>query len=151
MKKVFVFLLYECVHLPYNFFTFSSVCYQSSFCNRVMISCSIHAVDELYSCNLCVNHPSCSPNFVFSKDSFLVCNSTLFSDVLTWDCCRRCCFSRRPGFTCIVKATVSRCTLGDSSSFQRCSSLVSLTRDIPRQAVKIRNTDYRSSLLLAQQ
>ena len=35
---------------------------------------------------------NCSPNFVFSKDSFLFCNLTLFSDVLTWDrCCRRCC------------------------------------------------------------
>ena len=50
MKKVFVFLLYECVHLPYTFFTFFSFCYQSSFCNRVMVSCSIHGVDELYSC-----------------------------------------------------------------------------------------------------
>ena len=41
-------------------------------------------------------------------------------------CCRRwcrCCFMRKPGFTRIVKATVSRCTLEDSSSFQRCSNL----------------------------
>ena len=35
----------------YTFFTFFSFCCQSSFCNRVMISCSIHGVDELYSCN----------------------------------------------------------------------------------------------------
>ena len=39
---------------------------------------------------------------------------------------------RMSGFTRIVKATVSRCTLEDSSSFQRCSNLVILTRDIPR-------------------
>ena len=73
---------------------------------------------------------NCSPDFVFSKDSFHFCTSTLFSDVLTRDCCcRRCCrfcFSRRPGFTRIVKATVPRCTLEDSSSFQRCPNLVSL-------------------------
>ena len=50
-KDMFVFLLYECVHLPYSF--------QSSFCNRVMISCSIHGVDELYSCKeFCVIHHS---------------------------------------------------------------------------------------------
>ena len=55
--------------------------------------------------------------------------------------------SKRPGFTLIVKATVSRCSLEDSSSFQRCSNLVGHTRDIPRLAVKIRNTDYRSFLL----
>ena len=48
--------------------------------------------------------------------------------------------------TRIVKATVSRCTLEDSSSFQSRSNLVSLTRDIPRKAVKIRNSDYRSFL-----
>ena len=62
----------------------------------------------------------------------LFCSWTLSLDVLTQDCCCRrccrCCFSRRPGFTRIVKATVSRCTLEDSSSFQRCSNLVSLTR-----------------------
>ena len=79
---------------------------------------------------------NCSPNFVFSKDAFLFCSWTLFSDVLTWDCCcrrcYRCCFSRRPGFTRIVEATVSRCTLEDSSSFQLCSNLVNLTREIPR-------------------
>ena len=77
-----------------------------------------------------------SPNFVFSKDSFLFCKLALSSDLLTWDCrcrrCRRCCFSRRPGFTRIVKATVSRCTLEDPSSFQRCSNLVNHTRDFPR-------------------
>ena len=45
-----------CTHTPSNssspctFFTFFSFCYQSSFCNGVMISCSIHGVDELYSC-----------------------------------------------------------------------------------------------------
>ena len=81
--------------------------------------------------------------------SFL--NLPSFLDALTWDCCCRrccrCCFSRRLGFTRIVKATVSRCTLEDSSSFQRCSNLVSHTRDIPRQAVKIRRTDYRCFLL----
>ena len=85
-----------------------------------------------------------STNFVFSKDSFLFCNSTLFLDVLTWDCCcrrcRRCCFSRKPGFTCIVKTTVSRCTLEDSSSFQRCSNLVHHTRAFPRLAWKIRKS-----------
>ena len=70
-----------------------------------------------------------SPNFVFSKDSFLLCNWILSSDVLTKDCC---CFSRRSGFTRIVEATVSRCTFEDSSSFLRCSNLVSLTRDVPR-------------------
>ena len=42
VKEMFVFLLYECVHTPYHF--------QSSFCNRVLISCSIHGKDELYSC-----------------------------------------------------------------------------------------------------
>ena len=77
-----------------------------------------------------------SPNSVFSKDSFLFCNLTLFWDLLTWDCCCRrccrCCFSRRSGFTCIVKATVSRCTLEDLSSLQRCSNLVNHTREIPR-------------------
>ena len=41
-------------------------------------------------------------------------------------------FRRDPGFTRIVKATVPRCTLEYSSSFQRCSNLVSLLRDIPR-------------------
>ena len=72
---------------------------------------------------------------------------TLFSDVLTWDCCcRRCCFSRRPGFTRIVMATVSRCTLEDSASFRRCSNLVNHTRDFPRYPVKIRNTHYRNVL-----
>ena len=52
----------------------------------------------------------------------------------TWDCCCRrcCCFLRRPVFTRIVKATVSRCTLEDSSMFQRCSNFVSLTCVIPR-------------------
>ena len=48
-----LFLLYECVHLPYNF--------QSSFCNRVMISCSIHGTGELYCTlarNLCEIHHS---------------------------------------------------------------------------------------------
>ena len=47
---MFVFLLYECVHHPYNFFTVFSFCYQFSFCKRVMISCSIHGKDVLYSC-----------------------------------------------------------------------------------------------------
>ena len=41
VEEMFVFLLYECVHPPYNF--------QSSFCNKVMISCSINSIDELYS------------------------------------------------------------------------------------------------------
>ena len=50
VEEMFVFLLYECVHLPCNFFTFCSSCSQSSFCNRVMISCSIHGVDDLYFC-----------------------------------------------------------------------------------------------------
>ena len=223
---MFVFLLYECVHPPYNF--------QSSFCRRVMISCSIYGFDELYFCEgFCVIHHAayglriarislnlqiwsfcgkgnatnphmwillpinfgilytppfsklevwsldifplllfplssrcrswrtwrwafqimssprlssrnCSPDSVLSKDPLLFCSWTLSSDVCR-RCCR-CCFSRRPGFTRIVKATVSRCTLEDSSSVQRCSNLVSLTRDNPRWAVKIRNTDYRSCL-----
>ena len=42
VEEMFVSLLYECVHLPHNF--------RSSFCNRAMISCSIHGVDELCSC-----------------------------------------------------------------------------------------------------
>ena len=50
VEEKFVFLLYEYVHLPYNFFRFFSFCYESSFCNRVVISCSIHGTDELYSC-----------------------------------------------------------------------------------------------------
>ena len=41
---------------------------------------------------------------------------------------------------------LARCTLEDSSSFQRCSNLVNHTRDFPRHAVKVRNTDYRSFL-----
>ena len=53
-----------------------------------------------------------SPNSVLSKDPFLFCSWTLFSR--------------------IVKATVIRCTLEDSSSFQSCSNLVTLTRDTPR-------------------
>ena len=44
-----------------------------------------------------------------------------------------------------------RCTLEDSSSFQRCSNLVNHTRDFPRLAWKIINTHYRSSLPFAQQ
>ena len=39
VEEMFVFLLYEWAHTPYNF--------QSSFYNRVMISCSIHGIDEL--------------------------------------------------------------------------------------------------------
>ena len=50
MKKCFCFLQYECVHLPCNIFTFISVCSQSSFCDRVMISCTIQGANELYSC-----------------------------------------------------------------------------------------------------
>ena len=76
---------------------------------------------------------NCSPNIVFSKDAFLFCCRTLSSDVLTWDCCCRrccrCCFSKRLGFSRFVEATVPRCTLEDSSSFQRCSNVVSLTRE----------------------
>ena len=215
--------------LPVQLLSLLFSCFQSSFGNRVMISCSIHGIDELYSCkeslpylSFLVENPlmvfeyrpiygseasavkamrpiltrefsfqlilgfctlpfsqyweynipntllsllhcdvyhgvevgiledenlkgkfsarlsswNHSPNFVFSKDSFFFCNLTLFSDVLTWDCCCRrccrCCFSRKPSFSRIVEATVSRCTLEDSSSFQRCSNLVSLTRNIPR-------------------
>ena len=42
----------------------------------------------------------------------------------------------RGGGVCtrIVKATVSRCGLEDSSSFQRCSNLANHTRDFPRWA-----------------
>ena len=47
VEEIFVILLCKCVHFPYNFFTFFSFCSQSSFCNRVMISCG---VDELYFC-----------------------------------------------------------------------------------------------------
>ena len=92
----------------------------------------MRSLEGMFSARL--SSRNCSPNFVFLKDSFLFCNLTLFSDGSTQDCCccRRCCFSRRPDVTRIVKATVSRCTLEDSSSFQRCSNLVSLTRDIPR-------------------
>ena len=43
---MFVFLLNDCEHL----LSYFSFCYESSFCNRVMISCSIHGKDELYSC-----------------------------------------------------------------------------------------------------
>ena len=50
VEDMFVFLLYECVHLSYNFFRFFSFCHESSFCNGVMISCSIHGIDELYYC-----------------------------------------------------------------------------------------------------
>ena len=67
------------------------------------------------------------------EGAFLFFSWTLSSGVLTQDCCcLRCCFSRRPRFTPVVKATDSRCTLEDSSSLQRCSNLVSHTRDIPR-------------------
>ena len=45
-----------------------------------------------------------------------------------------------------MEATVSRCTLEDSSSFQRRSNLVNHTRDFPRWAWKILNTHYRTSL-----
>ena len=76
-----------------------------------------------------------SPNSVLSKDPFVFFCWTLSSDVLTQDCCCR----RREGNGFPMHAW-------RSSSFKRCSNLVSLTRDIPRQAVKIRNTDYRSVL-----
>ena len=49
VEEMFVFLLYECLHPLYNFFRFFSFCYESSFCNRVMISCSIHGTNELHS------------------------------------------------------------------------------------------------------
>ena len=89
------------------------------------------------------------PNSVLSKDPFLFCG---------WDFVLGCIdvglllpplppllLFEEPGFTRIVKATDSRCTLEDSSSFQR-SDLVSLACAIPQKTVKIRNTDYRSFL-----
>ena len=50
VKEMFVFLGTSVYNLPYNLFTFFSVCSQSSFCNGVVITCSIHGEDELYSC-----------------------------------------------------------------------------------------------------
>ena len=46
------------VYTPYTFFTFFSCCCQSTFCDRVMISCSIHGVDELYSSKESLRHSS---------------------------------------------------------------------------------------------
>ena len=96
----------------------------------------VDARSEMDGCRSFALSRNYSANSVLSKAPFLFCSWTLSSDVLTQDCCCRrccrCCFSRRPGFTRIVEATVSRCTLEDSSSFQRCSNLVSLTHDVPR-------------------
>ena len=91
-----------------------------------------------------VCHPGIMVQFLSFERRYSFLNLTLFLDVMTqgWRCCR-CCFSRSPRSTRIVKATVSRCTLEDSSSFEHCSNLVSLARAIPQKAVNIRNTDYR--------
>ena len=58
VEEMFVFLLYECVHLSYNF--------QSSLCNRVTISCSIHGTDELYSCKLSLRNSSFFVEYAYS-------------------------------------------------------------------------------------
>ena len=80
---------------------------------------------------------NCNPNFVLSKDSFLFLSfdfvlgcidiGLLLPPLLPLLLFEEAGFDPR-----IMKATVSRCTLEDSSSFQRSSNLVSLTRDIPR-------------------
>ena len=49
VEDMFVFLLYECAH-PVHILCVLFVLLPSSFCNRVMISCSIHGVADLYSC-----------------------------------------------------------------------------------------------------
>ena len=102
-----------------------------------------------------------SPNSVLSKDSFLFLNldfvlRCIGKGLLLPPLLLLLLFEEAGGrvrgeevwwwVTRIVKATVFRCTLEDSSSFQRCSNLVKLTRDIQPYAVKIRNTDYRSFL-----
>ena len=46
------------VFIPYTFFTFFSFCSQASFCNRVMITCSIHGVDALCSCQEFIHNSS---------------------------------------------------------------------------------------------
>ena len=66
---------------------------------------------------------------------------TLLLDLLTWDCCcRRCCFSKRPGFTRIVEATVYRCMLEGSTFVLTLFESCEPSRDLPRQVLKIRDT-----------
>ena len=55
---MFVFLLYEIVYIRHTFSTFFSFCSQSSLSDGVTISCSIHGVDELYSCKEALRNSS---------------------------------------------------------------------------------------------
>ena len=70
-----------------------------------------------------------SPNSVLSKDPFLC-----FSVVGLCPGCIDTGLLPPPLLPLLLfeEAGVSRCTFEDSSSFQRCSNLVSPTRDIPR-------------------
>ena len=134
---------------------FCSRCSRFFTVTSIMMS-NIFEDESLEKCLLHVCHPGIRVQILsFWKILFFSAVGFCPPDVLKKNCCcHRCCrcfFSRRPGFTRIVKATVSRCTLEGSSSFQRCWNLVSLTRDIPRFAVKIHNTHYRHFLLCAQQ
>ena len=87
-----------------------------------------------------------SPNSVLWKDSFLFCNLTLFLHVLTHAAAAAACRGSRLS-PATWKQRFPDARLKIHLRFKRCSNLVSHTRDIPRWAVKIRNTDYQSFLL----
>ena len=88
---------------------------------------------------------NCGPNSVLSMDFSLYTNGLLSRMQSMKDCCcccrcRHCCFRGGRDFPALWRQRFPDACQKVCPSFQRCSNLANLTRDIPRQAWKIRST-----------